>query len=124
MKRIAAAILAFACPLAAARELPATVREALARSGVPLSAVGAVVMPVERGAPLIAHNADEPMNPASAMKLVTAFAALDMLGPAFEQMNAELVNHSKVDPDLNPIRDAPRFQAMIASAEARLASDR
>ena len=84
MKRLAAAILMFASALAtAARDLPSTVREALARSGVPLTAVGAVVMPLERGAPLIAHNADEPMNPASAMKLVTAFAALDILGPAF-----------------------------------------
>ena len=47
-------------------------------------------------------------------------AALEMLGPAFERMNAELVHHAKVDPDLSPLRDDPRFQAMLAAAERRL----
>ncbi len=82
MRRLAAALCLL--PLAAfARDLPAPVRDALARAGVPLSSVGAVVAPVERGAALVAHNAEEPMNPASVMKLVTAFVALDLLGPAF-----------------------------------------
>jgi D-alanyl-D-alanine carboxypeptidase/D-alanyl-D-alanine-endopeptidase (penicillin-binding protein 4) len=70
--------------LAAARDLPAPVREALARAGVPDSGVAAIVVPVERGAPpVVAHNPEQPMNPASVMKLVTAYAALDLLGPAF-----------------------------------------
>ncbi|MDX6577119.1 MAG: adenylate cyclase [Blastocatellia bacterium] len=51
-------------------------------------------------------------------------AALEMLGPAFERMNAELVHHAKVDPDLSPLREHPRYQAMLAAAEARLALDR
>jgi adenylate cyclase len=46
-------------------------------------------------------------------------AALEMLGPAFERMNAELVHHAKVDPDLSPLRDDPQFQAMLAAAERR-----
>jgi adenylate cyclase len=48
-------------------------------------------------------------------------AALEMLGPAFEKMGTGLVNHAKVDPDFDVIRDDPRFQAMLAAAEARLA---
>ncbi len=48
-------------------------------------------------------------------------AALDMLAPAFERMNGELVHHAKVDPDLSPLRDHPRFQAILAAAEARTA---
>lgn len=67
----------------AARELPAPVREALARSGVPAGAVAAVVEPVGGGPPVVSHNAREPMNPASVMKVVTTYAALDLLGPAF-----------------------------------------
>ena len=83
MIRRLAAVLLLAPALAMARELPATVRAALERAGVPLTAVGAVVTPVDRGAAIIAHNADEPLNPASVMKMITAYAALDLLGPAF-----------------------------------------
>jgi len=47
-------------------------------------------------------------------------AALEMLGPAFEKMGAGLVNHAKIDPDMDPIREDPRFKAMLATAEKRL----
>jgi adenylate cyclase len=47
-------------------------------------------------------------------------AALEMLRPAFEQMGMGLINHAKIDPDFDIIRDDPRFKAMIAAAEARL----
>jgi adenylate cyclase len=49
-------------------------------------------------------------------------AALKMLGPVFETVAAGLLNHAKADPDLNPLRDDPRFKAMVAAAEARLAA--
>ena len=48
-------------------------------------------------------------------------AALDMLAPRFETMGIEVLNWVKSDPDLDPIRDDPRFKAMLAAAEARLA---
>ena len=47
-------------------------------------------------------------------------AALEMLGPSFEKMGAGLVNHAKIDPDMNPLRDDPRFKAMLAAAEKRV----
>ena len=46
--------------------------------------------------------------------------ALDMLGPVFERDAAETVLWAKVDPDLDEVRDHPRFQAMMAQADARL----
>ena len=49
-------------------------------------------------------------------------AALQMLGPVFETVAAGLLNHAKADPDLDPLRDDPRFKAMVAAAEARLAA--
>ena len=49
-------------------------------------------------------------------------AALDMLETALEKMAPGLLNHARVDPDLDTLRDHPRFKAMIEAAEARLAA--
>src|SRR5438270_1226609 len=46
-------------------------------------------------------------------------AALEVLGPAFEKMGTGLINHAKIDPDLDPLREHPRFKAMLAAAERR-----
>jgi adenylate cyclase len=48
--------------------------------------------------------------------------ALDLLGPTFEEQgHIEFLNWAKNDPDLDPIRDHPRFKAMLAAAQTRLA---
>ena len=86
----AAPILGFALAAAVlvpgavrADALPSPVAQALARAGVPQSAVGLYVREVDAAHPTAVFNASKPMNPASAMKLVTTFAALDLLGPAY-----------------------------------------
>jgi len=43
-----------------------------------------------------------------------------VLGPAFEKMGAGLINHAKIDPDMNALREDPRFKAMLAAAEKRV----
>src|SRR6266536_3231040 len=48
-------------------------------------------------------------------------AALGLLAPRFENMTIEVLHWVKTDPDLDPVRDHPRFKAMLAAAEARLA---
>ena len=48
--------------------------------------------------------------------------ALDLLEPVLERDAAETVNWAKVDPDLDEVRDHPRFREMIALADARFAS--
>ena len=82
MRRLLLALLLLPAT-ALARDFPAGVAEALARANVPHSAVALVVEPVEGGAAIVSHRAAEPVNPASVMKLVTSYAALDLLGPAF-----------------------------------------
>ena len=81
--RLAFVALLLACSTVFARELPAPVEAALAKAGVPSSAVSVVVGPVDGGTPVVAHRATAPMNPASVMKVITSYAALDLLGPAF-----------------------------------------
>jgi adenylate cyclase len=48
--------------------------------------------------------------------------ALELLGPAFEAMTSDWLEHVAIDPDLDPLRDDPRFKAMLAAAKARVAA--
>lgn len=63
--------------------LPDTVAEALKTAGIAQENVSIVVQGVDKETPLVSHNADQAMNPASVMKLLTSYAALELLGPAF-----------------------------------------
>jgi serine-type D-Ala-D-Ala carboxypeptidase/endopeptidase (penicillin-binding protein 4) len=64
--------------------LPPEVSAALARAKVPLEAVSLLVVAVDgKTEPRLSHRANAAMNPASVMKLVTTYAALDILGPTF-----------------------------------------
>lgn len=64
-------------------ELPATVAAALKKAGIPESGAAMYVQAVDANQPSLTVNADRPMNPASVMKLVTTYAALDLLKPTF-----------------------------------------
>jgi D-alanyl-D-alanine carboxypeptidase/D-alanyl-D-alanine-endopeptidase (penicillin-binding protein 4) len=67
----------------AAETLPPPVAQALTRAGLPLSSAALFVQSVDGQRPATTYNAAQPMNPASTMKLLTAFAALELLGPTY-----------------------------------------
>ena len=47
-------------------------------------------------------------------------AALDVPEPLFATNTEKFLPYAKGDPDLELLRDDPRYQAMIAAAETRL----
>ena len=59
---------------------------------------------------------------ALAVQLNDPDGAIELLGPLFERISIGLLNHAKADPDLDPVRDDPRFREMVATAEERLAA--
>ncbi len=64
--------------------LPPEVEAALAQARVPREAVALLVVDAEgRARPRLSHRVNVAMNPASVMKLVTTYAALEQLGPAY-----------------------------------------
>ena len=80
---LATGISALAQGMPATPAMPASVTEALARSGVPPESVSIVVKEPGASSALLAINADKAMNPASVMKLFTTYAGLELLGPAY-----------------------------------------
>jgi D-alanyl-D-alanine carboxypeptidase/D-alanyl-D-alanine-endopeptidase (penicillin-binding protein 4) len=91
-RRFGAALLlaaALSGPIASAqdtstrRPVPDTVNAALRSAAIPPAASAIVVMPLAPDGVSVEANESQPMNPASTMKLVTTYAALDLLGPAY-----------------------------------------
>lgn len=109
--------------------LPPTVVAALAAARIPRSNIGVVVMAASAGAPLLTVNAQQAMNPASTMKLLTTFAALDVLGPGYQfrteaRLNAP-VNHGVLQGDLylkgggDPKLDIEKFWLLLRRLRAQ-----
>jgi serine-type D-Ala-D-Ala carboxypeptidase/endopeptidase (penicillin-binding protein 4) len=68
---------------AQARDLPESSRAVLKQQLVPDGALTVVVRDAATGESLVEMNPDAPRNPASVMKLLPTYAALDILGPAY-----------------------------------------
>ena len=54
------------------------------------------------------------------VRLNDAERAMEVLGPYFERTIADMIKHVEADPDMDSIRDDPRFKAMMSGAKQRL----
>lgn len=64
--------------------LPNQVRSSLDNARIPADAMSLAVIPLEGQGLAQYVNADQEVNPASTMKLVTTYAALELLGPTYQ----------------------------------------
>ena len=86
---------------AAAAPLPRAIGRAFLDAGIPLTAVAIVVQEAGTPKPLFAYDAERAMNAASVMKLVTTFAALELLGPDYRWKTETYLGGPLADGTLN-----------------------
>ena len=82
----ALALLLAICPTALPRDrdyLPPEVTRALTRGRIPSTSLSVYVREVGRDEPIVSFNSEVPRSPASTMKVLTTYAALELLGPAY-----------------------------------------
>jgi len=86
-RRCAALVLMLSLPPLAwastGRGLPAPVMQVITAQRLPLGAVSVAVLDLASGRLVLDQNPDTPRSPASTIKVLTTFAALDLLGPAY-----------------------------------------
>jgi serine-type D-Ala-D-Ala carboxypeptidase/endopeptidase (penicillin-binding protein 4) len=108
--------------------VPEPVRRALQRAGVPLSNVAVLVHELGRPEPAVAWRTEETMSPASVMKLITTYSALDLLGPAYtwkteffatDRDDGEGAGDLYIRGYGDPLLTLPRFQAALADLRQR-----
>lgn len=77
-------LLICGCVATARAALPQGVQQILSSRNVPADSLAVLVQAIDAEQPLVAHNINKPLNPASVMKVVTTYAALHLLGPDYQ----------------------------------------
>jgi D-alanyl-D-alanine carboxypeptidase/D-alanyl-D-alanine-endopeptidase (penicillin-binding protein 4) len=97
MQRLLFALLCLCTLTARADALPPAVAQALRGAGIPAAATAIWVKEVDAVTPRLSVNVHAAMNPASTMKLLTTFAALDLLGPAYAWKTEAFASGALID---------------------------
>ncbi len=84
-----------------ALSLPTAVARVMERRNVPLDSLSIYVLDVASDEVLLDYHSDVPRSPASTIKVLTTFAALDALGPAFTWKTRAFVQGSLRDGTLD-----------------------
>ena len=111
------------------QSLPPAVTDVFLKAKVPLENVAVIVKEIGSKDALLSINADKPMNPASVIKLLTTYAGLELLGPAYTwktevfaagevragTLHGDLVLKGAGDPKLT----AERFTSLVTHLRQR-----
>jgi len=122
---------------AAGAGLPDAVGAAIDAAGLPRDSVSIVVEDAQSGAARYVLNAATPRSPASTLKLVTTYAALDLLGPSYTwrtrawvtgtlhggRLNGDLIIEGGGDPQLTAERWAQFAREVVNSGVTRIGGD-
>jgi D-alanyl-D-alanine carboxypeptidase/D-alanyl-D-alanine-endopeptidase (penicillin-binding protein 4) len=76
-------LLLVAAPALARAELPPEIERVLSAHKIPASDVSVLVEQVDADQPIVSHLTKEGRSPASVMKTITTWSALELLGPTF-----------------------------------------
>ncbi|NGP52046.1 D-alanyl-D-alanine carboxypeptidase/D-alanyl-D-alanine-endopeptidase [Thioalkalivibrio sp. XN8] len=116
-------------PAPGAESLPRPVATALNNHGLDGSGLSLFVQAVDAAEPLLAFNEHVPRSPASVIKLLTTYAALDRLGPAYRWQTEVLVTgpvrNGRLEGDLvlrgggDPGLSTERFWTLLREIRAR-----
>src|SRR5689334_4343913 len=101
LRRLALSAILAVVALDAYATLPRAVGRAFLDAGIPLNQVGIVVQDTAKPRPLFAYDAYRSRSPASVMKLVTTFAALELLGPDYRWKTEAYLGGPLVDGELH-----------------------
>jgi serine-type D-Ala-D-Ala carboxypeptidase/endopeptidase (penicillin-binding protein 4) len=129
LRRLALSAILAVVALDAHAALPRAVGRAFLDAGIPLNHVSIVVQDTAKTRPLFAYDANRSRSPASVMKLVTTFAALELLGPEYRWKTEAYVAGPLVDGELHgdlilkgygdPKITVEQWQSLIADLRAK-----
>jgi serine-type D-Ala-D-Ala carboxypeptidase/endopeptidase (penicillin-binding protein 4) len=127
--RYALVIVASLAAATAEAALPRAVGRAFLDAGIPLNHVAIVVQDTTKPRPLFAYDANRPRSAASVMKLVTTFAALELLGADYRWKTEAYLGGPLVDGALHgdlllkgygdPKITVEQWQSFIAQLRAK-----
>ncbi|HWA39047.1 MAG TPA: D-alanyl-D-alanine carboxypeptidase/D-alanyl-D-alanine-endopeptidase [Burkholderiales bacterium] len=105
--------------------LPPSVLKELKAVGIPAANVSVVVQEVGAASPHLAERASVQVNPASLMKLVTTYAALELLGPAYRWRTDAYVDgeHLVLRGQGDPKLDYENFWLLLRALRSRGLAD-
>jgi D-alanyl-D-alanine carboxypeptidase/D-alanyl-D-alanine-endopeptidase (penicillin-binding protein 4) len=106
-------------------ELPEPLVKALQAERLPADSVSVFVQQIGEPQPAINHRSDLPLNPASTMKLLTTYAGLELLGPAYvwhtEVYSDGMLKNGVLDGNLilkghgDPVLDLESFWRLLSN---------